>query len=220
VTSTGLISGGRPDPVRQLATAAIGGAVLGLSHRGRARGALRLLGLALIGVAARPVVEEWIRRAGLARRTMAMRASADIDRPVRDVFAFFKDFENLPRVISALRSVVDYQDGRSHWEASPPSGHGTLEWDAVITKYVPNSVIAWESVPHSVVETSGLLRFTPLSATRTHIDAVIAYRPTSTRLSDAVYALFAARLASRLRPDLEHARTYLESLAPVVSVEE
>jgi uncharacterized membrane protein len=199
---------------------AVGGAMVGLSDGKRSSGwLLRLAGLALIGAGLRPVVEEEIRRAGLERRSVAFRSSINIDRPVHDVFAFFKDFENLPRVIGALRSVVDHQDGRSHWEIYAPSSEDPLEWDAVVTKYVPNSVLAWESVPGSVVENSGLLRFTPLSDTRTHLDVSIVYRPTSTDLADAVQSFFAPRAAAQLHADLEHARFYLESLPNVSGAE-
>ena len=137
VKSPRLTSDAHPDPIRQLAVAALGGVILGLSGGRRGSGWLRLLGVTLVGVALRPIVEERVRRAGSERRSLASRASINIDRPVRDVFAFFKDFENLPRIFGALRSVVDYQDGRSHWELYVPSGHETLEWDAVVTKYVP-----------------------------------------------------------------------------------
>ena len=173
---------------------------------------LRVAGLAIIGLAAQPIVEAEIRRYGLERRSVAYRSSVEIGRPVHDVFAFFKDFENLPRVIATLKSVVDYQDGRSHWIVYGPSRRDTLEWDAVVTKYVPNSVIAWESVPGSVVESSSLLRFTPRSPNATRLDVSIAYRPTESGLGDAVHALLAPRNAARLDADLEHMRFYLESL--------
>ena len=218
MTSIRLTSDARAPLIQQLAIAALGGVALGLGSGGRRSGLLRFLGATLVGVAVRPVLEEQIRRAGLERRSLAVRSSINIDRPVRDVFAFFKDFENLPRVFGALRSVVDYHDGRSHWEVYAPSGDGMLEWDVVITKYVPNSVIAWESVAKSPVDSSGLLRFTPLSAAKTHLDVSITYRPKRTDLGDAVHALLEARPSRQLHTDLEHARFYLESL-PEVTVE-
>ena len=79
-----------------------------------------------------------------------MRSSIEVDRSVGEVFAFLNDFENFPRVIGNLRSVIDYQDGRAHWEAYTPTGH-IVEWDTVVTKYVPRSVIAWESTSGSEV---------------------------------------------------------------------
>ena len=219
MTSTPVAPSKTPGPsvLPRLAAAAVGAALVGASgdrngDRKPLNLLLRMAGLALIGFAARPILEEEIRHAGLERRSVAYHSSVDIGRPVHDVFAFFKDFENLPRVIGALESVVDYQDGRSHWVVFGPSRHETLEWDAVVTKYVPNSVIAWESVPGSVVESSGLLRFTPKSLSITRIDVSITYRPMVTDLGDAVHALLSPRVSAQIDADLEHMRFYLESL--------
>ena len=201
------------DPLVTLAAAALGGALLALSRRDQGRGALaRLTGLALIGLAARPLVEERVRRAGAKRRSLSAHASIDIARSVSDVFRFFKDFENFPRLVGGIRSVVDYEDGRSHWEVYTPSG-GTLAYDAEVTKYVPNTVIAWESVAGSPVTASVIVNFTPLSPTSMRLDVDVSYTPAETDLSDAVRALTAPRASKRLRYGLEQARAYLESRA-------
>ena len=94
------------------------------ARRGRARAALaRLAGLALDrrGRASRSCASAFAEPARDGAR-VACTSSIEIERPVADVFAFFKDFENFPRVIGVVRSVVDYQDGRSHWEVYTPSG--------------------------------------------------------------------------------------------------
>jgi uncharacterized membrane protein len=195
-----------------LALAALGGALIGASaRRGRTSGIARVAGLGLIGLAARPLIVTLITRAGARRRSLAFNASIEIGRPVSDVFAFFKDFENFPRVIGAVRSVIDHQDGRSHWEVYTPSG-AVLAWDAVVTKYVPNSVIAWESVIRSLVESSGVARFTPLSTARTRVDLALTHHPLQTTLKDAVRALVAPHPSDQVHAHLEHIRFYLESL--------
>jgi len=205
-----------PKALVRFAAAGLGGALLGFTaeHR-RGRIVLRLLGLGLIGFAAQPILEDRVRRVGERRRSIAFHAVLDIQRPVTDIFAFLKDFENFPRVIGGLESVIDYQDGRSRWQIYTPSGH-TLSWNAVVTKYVPNSVIAWESVPGSAVETTGLVRFTALSPRWTRLELSMTYRPTHTGLDDAVHSLFGPRATKRFRADLDHARFYLESL-PTIS---
>jgi uncharacterized membrane protein len=200
-----------PSPLESFAIAAVGGALIGLSRRGRGSVAARLAGFALVGVAARPFVAAAIMRAGARRRSVAFHSSIEIERPVADVFAFFKDFENFPRVIGAVRSVVDYQDGRSHWEVYTPSG-SVLSWDAVVTKYVPNSVIAWESVVRSLVESSGVARFTALSPTRTRVDLSVTHHPLHTTLKDAVRALLATDPRKTVNDDLDRIRFYLESV--------
>lgn len=202
----------KSDPLAGLAVAAVGGALVALGPSDRRAGTLmRLAGLALIGLGAGPLVREQIRRAGARRRSLATHSSIEIGRPVSHVFRFFKDFENFPRVIGAIRAVVDYEDGRSHWEIYAPSGN-TIEFDALVTKYVPNSVIAWKSVAGSSVDSSVLIRFTPLSPQSMRLDVDVLYSPAHTDLSDAVRALVAPRATERLQAGLDHARFYLESL--------
>lgn len=204
----------RPSPIPRIALGALG-ALLFVAAPRRRRGstAIRLAGLALMGLAAAPTIGRRLRRAGARRRTLALRESIDIQRPVADVFAFFKDFENFPKVIGTLHSVTDYQDGRSHWAAHSPAGH-IIEWDAVVTKYVPNGVIGWESVTRSIVESVGVIRFTAVSPTQTRVAIEVSYRPALTTLGDAVRALVSPPFAVRLRRDLDHVRFYLESFPP------
>jgi uncharacterized membrane protein len=199
-----------PNALELFAVAALGGALIGLSRRGRGSTVARLAGFALVGVAARPFVTAAVTRAGARRRNIAFNSSVEIERPVADVFAFFKDFENFPRVIGAVRSVVDYQDGRSHWEVYTPSG-AVLSWDAVVTKYVPNSVIAWESVVRSVVESAGVARFTAISPTRTRVELSVTHHPLLTTLKDAVRALLATDPSKTVNENLDRIRFYLES---------
>ena len=204
------------DALYRLAAAGLGGVLLGLGGDRRVRTAMRLLGLSLIAFAAQPLLETRVQTAGDKRRRISFKSVIDVGRPVSEVFAFFKNFENFARVMGGIRSVIDYEDGRSRWEVYTPSG-GTIAWDAVVTKYVPNSVIAWASVPRSAVDTTGLLRFTPLPGGWTRLEIALTYRPARTDLSDAVHSLLGPRPSRRLRADLEHARVYIESLPPTTS---
>lgn len=204
-----------PDPVTSVAMAVVGGVLLGASGRGRASSLLRLAGVALVARALEPLFDHAVRDASARRRHLSTHTSLDVDRPVAEVFAFFKDFENFPRVTDGLKCVVDHQDGRSHWEAYTPSGD-VVAWDAVVTKYVPNVVIAWRSVPGSAVNMVGLVRFTPISPTRTHLemDLTYAHAAADGRLKDALQAFVAPKPARRLEETLRRTRLYLESSPP------
>src|SRR4030095_13569108 len=52
-------------------------------------------------------------------------------RPVDEVFAFWRDFEPLPRFMTHLERVTNLGGGRSHWVAKGPAG-SSVEWDAEI----------------------------------------------------------------------------------------
>lgn len=206
-------------PVQQVAAAAVGVLLLGGGRRrsGHSGTVLQLAGLTLIGLALRPLIVRKIRAAGAERRHFVAHSSIEIARPVSDVFAFFKDFESFPRVVGALRSVKDYEDGRSHWEIYTPSGD-VASWDVVVSKYMPNNVIGWESVPGSAIEMRGVARFASVDSARTRLDLDLSYQPAHTGLNDALYAMVRPRPVGQLKAALEHAKFYLESL-PAASPE-
>jgi uncharacterized membrane protein len=154
--------------------------------------------------AAMPAALRWLRRRGAARRAVDLRMTVVVERPIADVFEFCRDFENFPLIVDVLLSVEDSQDGRSHWAVRSPTGQA-IEWDATVTKYVPNSVIAWESVPASDVKASGLMRFAPLSPTETRVDISLTYRPQHTDLGEAIRALMSSSNVKRLRSELSYA---------------
>ncbi len=197
----------------RLIAALIGGALVGYgrSRGGRIGAVVSFGGAAILAGAAAESARQAIVNAGSTRRTVRLRKTLRIRRPVDEVFAFCKDFENFPRVIGALRRVVDYQDGRSHWEVASPSGNA-LAWEAIVTKYVPNVVIGWRSVPNSPVDSRGLVRFAPDHRGGTVLDVDISYAPRKTALSDALLAIADESRQEQLAHDLERVTTYIEAL--------
>jgi len=196
--------------LEQIAEAMLAGALFGYAggRRRNASSIARILGGGLLVAAFAPALTRRLLSAGAARRRVHLQTEIEIDRPVREVFSFCRDFENFPRVIQSLHRVIDYQDGRSRWEVLSPRGE-ILSWDAHVTKYVPNEIIAWQSAPDSVVDCNGLIRFTPTEAGATHLDIHIDYDPRHTYLSDAVRALFDVPRTDQLEADLSRANFYL-----------
>jgi uncharacterized membrane protein len=195
----------------QVVEAMIAGALLGYAPpHGRKAVTARAAGAALLLAAFAPALTRQLLRVGAARRRVHLRTTADLERPVHEVFEFCRDFENFPRVVKSIHSIKDHQDGRSRWEVHSPGGE-VLAWDAQVTKYVPNVVIAWRSMPGSVVDCNGLIRFAPLENGGTRLQIEVDYHPCHTGLSDAVRSLFKGSGAGQLEADLARANTYLQS---------
>jgi uncharacterized membrane protein len=175
-----------------------------------------LVGLAGAGIVANalaPAVGSLLRSAGLARQTVNLHTTIVVDRPVREMFALCSNFENFPRVVGALRGVIDFDDGRSHWAIAKASGE-VLEWDVIVTKYVPGQVIAWESVPNAPVESTGVVRFAPEGPERTRLDLTVRYRPAYTSLGEAVRAIVGPPRAPAVRAAMAKASDQLQHLTP------
>ncbi len=199
--------------VVMLLAAVGGGAVLGARPGStRARPVALLAGLALLGIATHRPLADALRRAGTRRRSGDLRFSFTVDRPVEQVFAFCADFENFPKFIESLIEVRDAGDGRSHWCASRRGG-GTIEWDAVTTKFVTNSVIGWRNVAGSPVETTGVLRFSP-DAGGTCVRVALKYSVPRGSLTAALASLATPRRAGRIERDIRRLEEHLERLEP------
>jgi uncharacterized membrane protein len=194
----------------------LAGALFGYAaeQRGRRAVSARVVGSALLLAAFAPSLVRRLLRAGAARRRVHLRTTLELDRPVHEVFEFCRDFENFPRVIQSLHNVTDFQDGRSRWEVMSPGGE-ILSWDAQVTKYVPNVVLAWQSLPGSIVDCNGVIRFAPTPNGGTELRIQIQYDPRHTDLSDAVRALFDVSRKKQLEADLARANFYFTTHARI-----
>src|SRR5690349_9344282 len=87
--------------------------------------------------------------------------SVVINRPVADLYRFWRNLENLPRFMSHLESVERITDTLSRWRAKAPAGT-SVEWNAEIINEVPDQVIGWRSIEGSDVVSAGSVNFEPV----------------------------------------------------------
>ena len=106
-----------------------------------------------------------------------VRKSITVNRTPDEVYAFWHDFENLPRFMRHLESVRVTGPGRSHWKAKAAGGKA-VEWDAVSTRDEPNELIAWRSLGDADVYNEGEVRFRAAPGGRgTEIHVDLRYEP-------------------------------------------
>lgn len=81
----------------------------------------------------------------IAERGVHVTQAFVINRPASDLYRFWRDFENLPRIMEHLESVrvLDGDGRRSHWVAKAHGlGGKRFEWDAEITRDEPDRFLA------------------------------------------------------------------------------
>ena len=140
-----------------------------------------------------------------------VRKSFTVNRPPEECFQFWRRLENLPRFMTHLKSVQEFDARRSHWEAKSPTG-GTVGWDAEILNERPNELIAWKSVGDSDVENAGSVRFRPAPGDRgTEITVELSYEPPAGRLGSAIAWLLGENPEFQVREDLRHFKQVLEA---------
>ena len=140
-----------------------------------------------------------------------------VNRAPEDVYAFWRNFQNLPRFMRHLESVEDLGDGRSHWRVKGPAGMD-VEWDATIIADVPNEVITWRSLENSDVDNAGAVRFERATGGRgTIVKVNIEYNPTAGALGAMVAKLFGEEPEQQLDDDLRRFKQVMELGEVVVS---
>lgn len=125
---------------------------------------------------------------GAGRRAIDIRKTLNIDAPLEDVFALWSRYVEFPRFMERVRQIKDLGNGRSHWVVSGPAGV-SVEWDAVVTEFVPNELIAWKTEEGSAIEHAGLVRFEPQPDGSTRLDIRMSYNPVAGALGHLVALL-------------------------------
>jgi uncharacterized membrane protein len=137
----------------------------------------------------------------------------DVAAPVERVFSFWMNYENFPRFMRNIREVRSIGDHRSHWVAAGPAG-APIEWDAEITRYVPNRLLAWRTLPDSPIQHAGTVRFVPNRDGTTRLDIRISYSPAAGALGHAVATIFGADPKTEMDEDLARVKTLIETGRP------
>jgi uncharacterized membrane protein len=149
-----------------------------------------------------------------------VRESVRLEKPVSEVYRFWRRLENLPNFMTHLESVTDRGHGRSHWVASGPAGI-TVEWDAEIINEVENKILAWRSLPGSEVTTAGSVNFDAVRGGRsTQVSVHLQYAPPAGKAGALIASLFGREPSQTVREDLRRFRQLLEAgEAPRASAE-
>lgn len=97
-----------------------------------------------------------------------------VNKPREEVYAFWRNLENLPLFMEHLESVDNLNDSISVWEANIPGNMGTIRWKSEIVKERENELLGWQSLPGSSIENAGKVEFRDAGdATELHV--VISY---------------------------------------------
>lgn len=87
-------------------------------------------------------------------------ASITIQRPVEEVFSFYRDFRNLPRFLGDVMAIEQLGPSTSRWTIQGPLGI-RVRWTIRVTEARPNEVIRYETVAAPGFRTSWDIQFTP-----------------------------------------------------------
>ncbi len=133
-----------------------------------------------------------------------------INRPRAELFAYFRNFTNLPTFMDNVERIDVLDAKRSHWVVKAPGGK-TVEWDSVVTDEADGEYIAWASEPGADIDNSGRVDFRDAGARGTVVTATLLYDPPAGVVGKLIAKLFQREPAIQARRDLRRFKQLMET---------
>lgn len=162
-----------------------------------------------VGASKQDPASEARRWLGDARHDVVGR-SVTINKPVADLYRFFRDFSNLPHFMENVVSIEVKDATLSHWVVKAPAGK-TVEWDARVTDEAQDRYIAWATEPGADVPNSGRVDFRDAGARGTVVTATITYDPPAGIVGKIIAKMFQREPAIQARRDLNRLKQLMET---------
>lgn len=148
---------------------------------------------------------------GISTSGVTAKDKVTIKKSREELYAYWRNLENLPNFMSHIKEVRETGDRRSEWTAKIPGGLGTIEWDAEIIQDRTNHLIMWRSLPGSEVENSGEVRFEiDPKGKGTIVETTITYRPPAGDAGDFAAKLINPAFEKLVKNDLKQFKKLME----------
>jgi uncharacterized membrane protein len=175
--------------------------VYGLSRRSKSGTALATAG----GVLAFKAATLQSSTQSSAKATFLVNAS-----PQR-VYELWRNFENLPRFMSHVKSVRVLDDRRSEWVARGPMDR-EVRWTAEITEDRKDERISWRTLPDSEVQNEGFVAFRADPQNRgTFVTAQVQYSVPGGPVAAGLATALGKHPEFMLREDLRRFKALVET---------
>ncbi|OGN49225.1 MAG: cyclase [Caulobacterales bacterium RIFOXYB1_FULL_67_16] len=134
-----------------------------------------------------------------------------INRPRQELYAFWRDFRNLPAFMENVKAVEVLDDRRSQWTIAGPAG---ADFDLVseITQDAPGERIAWTSTEGSDVDHEGRVEFRDNAFGRgTEVRVFISYDPPAGVIGKVVAKVLQREPRIQARRELRRFKQLMET---------
>jgi uncharacterized membrane protein len=139
-----------------------------------------------------------------------VKKSLTINKPVAELYQFWRNFENLPQFMQHLESVKTTGDKTSHWKAKAPLGQ-SVEWDAEVTSDRENERIGWKSLEGADIPNSGVVEFKPTINRGTEVTVTLTYEAPGGQLGAMLAKLFGEEPSQQVYGDLYRFKSLMEA---------
>jgi len=130
-----------------------------------------------------------------------------VNAPPERLYAIWRNFQNLPKILSQIERVEILSPTRSRWTLKAPV---SISWEAELINDKLNELIAWRTVGNQSVEHAGSVTFQPIGDGSTRVHVSLQYDPPGGQIGHAVASLFAEDAGSKVEQDLVNFKRAVE----------
>lgn len=135
-----------------------------------------------------------------------------INRPAHELYNFWRNFENLPQIMTHIESVECLDSTHSRWRArrTKDDADSQFEWESEVISDRPGEMIAWRTVVGAAVQHAGSIWFR--AAPRdlgTEVKLQVTYE--SSGFADFLAKLTRRSPSQQMREELRHFKQLMES---------
>src|SRR5258708_7018116 len=159
-----------------------------------------------------PLVSAFKSRRGARQGSnINVRTSLVVNKPRPEVYAFWRNLENLPLFMKHLDHVDEIDSITSAWKLKLPAGLGDVRWEGKIVKEEEDTELSWHSVPGAAIENVGKINFSDTPGLATRIDMMISYRAPLGAIGERVARLLTPVFREKIEADLNNFKHYIEN---------
>jgi len=164
--------------------------------------------LFVAGAVAAAVVVRSISKRPRRYSGMKLKRSIEVDRPAAELYAFWRQVENLPKLADVLTSVESIGGPWSRWTIHRAGTQ--LSWESEVTVDRENEMIGWRSKEGAPVETAGYVRFEP-GRVGTVVRVALEYSLPAGKIGAALASIFGSRPGAIIEDALRRFKQLMET---------
>jgi len=141
-----------------------------------------------------------------------------IERPANQVYAYWRNLNNLPGSIKHLLNVEMVDESLSRWKSNVMGNLFAIDWEAEIVKDEPGRLIGWRSAPGTLIHHVGRVEFAATAEGQsTLLKIVLSYHPPAGGLGLGLARLLNPYFETLLKKEIKSFKHVIERRSPAIN---
>lgn len=149
--------------------------------------------------------------AGERASNVNVRAQVIVNRPRAEVYAFWRNLENLPLFMRHIDHIDVIDPMTSAWKLRLPAGLGDVRWESRIVKDVRDEELSWHSVEGAAIENTAKVNFADTPGGATRVDVMVSYRAPMGAIGERIGRLLTPVFRDKIEADIHHFKHHIEN---------